>query len=326
MLSDTTKLEIKVGSFLIGVLLLAVALLVYIGIKKDLFAERAVYYVVSKTGEGIEPGIGVKLKGFKIGQVRNVVLEDIDTVRSEIEILKRYMKWFKRNCKISLERPIIGGAFFKLTPGPQDSPVLSQGTTIALEDIPNLQEELQKQAKAMLAEVQQVVINARIISDRIADENGTVQNILRNMDEISTRLASSQGMLTYLTKAEPVQRIDAILANTEKTTAGLNDMVHNADARIVGLEPIQEEIHNLMLDVRTLVQEYQGLRESFEPIISNVDAITGEVRDATQNLSGLRAQGEYSLRLGTELMQRLKETWPLARGTDSETPPMHPLP
>ena len=117
-----------------------------------------------------------------------------------------------------------------------------------------------------------------------------------------------------------------ILANTENTTAGLNDMVHNADARIVGLEPIQEEIHNLMLDVRTLVQEYQGLRESFEPIISNVDAITGEVRDATQNLSGLRAQGEYSLRLGTELMQRLKETWPLARGTDSETPPMHPLP
>ena len=209
MLSDTTKLEIKVGSFLIGVLLLAVALLVYIGIKKDLFAERAVYYVVSKTGEGIEPGIGVKLKGFKIGQVRNVVLEDIDTVRSEIEILKQYMKWFKRNCKISLERPIIGGAFFKLTPGPQDSPVLSQGTTIALEDIPNLQEELQKQAKAMLAEVQQVVINARIISDRIADENGTVQNILRNMDEISTRLASSQGMLTYLTKAEPVQRVDA---------------------------------------------------------------------------------------------------------------------
>ncbi len=326
MLSETTKLEIKVGSFLIGVLLLAVSLLVYIGIQKNLFAERAAYYVVSKTGEGIEPGIGVKLKGFKIGHVRTVVLEDIDTVRSEIEILKQYMKWFKRNCKISLERPIIGGAFFKLTPGPQDSPVLSPGSVIALEDSANIQEELQKQAKSMLTEVQQVVTNARIISARIADENGPVQSILRNVEDISTRLASREGVLTYLTTPEPAQRIDSILANTEKTTAGLSTMIHNVDTRIVGLEPIQQEIHKLLVDVRTLVREYHGLRESFDPIIANVDTITSEVRDASQNLTGLRSQGEYSLRLGTELMQRLKETWPFARGADMQAPPMHPLP
>lgn len=326
MLSEATKLELKVGSFLIGILLLAVAMLVYIGFKKDLFAERAVYYVVSKTGEGIEPGISVKLKGFKIGQVRNVVLEDIDTVRSEVEILKQYMKWFKRNCKISLERPIIGGAFFKLTPGPQDAPVLSPGTTIALQEAPNMQDELQKQAKIMMAEIQQVVKNARIISDRIADEHGAVQTILDNVEAISTRLASNKGLLTYLTEPAPARRIDSILANTEKTTAGLSSLVHNADARIVGLEPIQQEIRNLMIDVRTLVREYHGFRESLDPIILNVDAITGEVRDASQDLSHLRSQGEYSLRLGTQLMQRLKETWPFSRGMDTKEPPMHPMP
>jgi phospholipid/cholesterol/gamma-HCH transport system substrate-binding protein len=50
------------------------------------------------------------------------------------------------------------------------------------------------------------------------------------------------------------------------------------------------------------------------------------VKTASRDLISLRRQGEYGLRLGTELLLRLRETWPLSRQEPEGSEPSYPWP
>lgn len=68
-MNSKEKTEFKVGIYVIVFMAVVLSSVVYIGIKKDLFAKKVIFFVTSNTGEKIERGIPVKLSGFKIGQV-----------------------------------------------------------------------------------------------------------------------------------------------------------------------------------------------------------------------------------------------------------------
>lgn len=131
MIPYQRTLEIKVGLFLLAVLLCLAAVVVYVGIKKDLFAERVRYMVISQTGENIEPGMPVRLSGFNVGLVTDVSLDKVDTVRVTIRVLKRHQQWFREDTRIILEQEgVIGNSFLKIIPGSETSPVLEDGAVI----------------------------------------------------------------------------------------------------------------------------------------------------------------------------------------------------
>ena len=325
MSQDTRRRELKVGLFTATVLAVSSYLLVYIGVKKDLFAERAVFTVISTSGEGIESGMSVKLKGFRIGQVTGVSLENIDAVRVEIEILQKYVKWFKRDSVVSLQRPIIGGAYLDLAPGSPEAPVLSPGSQLTMLQSDDLQKKLEERANIMLGEVEAVITNLRTLSDQIVDPAGPVQSTLASFEAMSGKLNAKGGLLDYISDPAPARRIDAILANAEAGTRAVTGLVDATGKRIENLVAIQNELEGLLREARGNLGQLSGLREALDPILADAAAVAANLRAATDNLSSLRREGEYSLRLGTELMQRLKETWPLSRGED--TPPAsHPMP
>jgi ABC-type transporter Mla subunit MlaD len=324
MSQDARRRELKVGCFTTVILAVSVGLLVYIGIKKDLFAERAVFTVISTSGEGIESGMSVKLKGFRIGQVTGVSLENIDAVRVEIEILKKYVKWFKRDSVISLQRPIIGGAYLDLTPGSPEAPVLSPGSQMSMEQSEDLQKKLEERANIMLVEIEAVIANLRTLSDQIVDKSGPVQSTLVSFEAMSRKLNAEGGLLDYLSDPRPARRIDAILANAEAGTKSMTTLLDSTNRRIENLATIQAELEGLLREARGNLGQLAGLREKIDPILADAAIVAANLREATDNLSGLRREGEYGLKLGTELMQRMKETWPLSR--EDAPPASHPLP
>ena len=318
-------LELKVGFFVLAILVAVVVLIVYIGIKKDLFAERIQYTVISQTGERIEPGIPVRLSGFNVGQVTEVTLDRVDQVRMTIRVLKRYQQWFTEDARIILDQEgFIGNSFLKLLPGTETSPVLEEGSVIRLDrigGITELIEEMQPVVEALRA----IVINIWDLTDYLVDQDGPVRRILVNAQTMTERLLAEHGLIHYLAEdPRPIEHIDQILSQADTAMQGVNRLLDTAALRVEDLAPIQEEIAGVIREVNVLIVEFQGIREDVTPLLANITQISEDVKTATHDLISLRRQGEYSLRLGTELLLRLKETWPLSRR--EATGPEHAYP
>ena len=320
MIAKAKRTEFKVGLYVIIITSIVIFCVVYIGIKKDLFSEKIYYYVISTTGENVERGIPVRLSGFKIGQVNDVNLDRIDYVRIEIKVLEEYMPWFKQDSKIILvQGGFIGQTYLKLIPGSDESPVLSPGAIVKLDRVGGL-DEIIAEAKPVLDDLKIIVANVKIITEQLVDEGGPVQNIITNLEQMSHDLRSEKGLVGYLTKdPRPVQKIDSLLTHS-------TDLVSNATLRMEDFEPMQKELTALVSEVREFVSGIQTLRTDIDPAVSNVVEITDEIKKASKDLVRLRNQGEYTIRLGNELLQRLKETWPLSRAEDTVPPLDLPAP
>lgn len=327
MIPYQRTLEIKVGLFLLAVLLCLAAVVVYVGIKKDLFAERVRYVVISQTGENIEPGMPVRLSGFNVGLVTDVSLDKVDTVRVTIRVLKRHQQWFREDTRIILEQEgVIGNSFLKIIPGSETSPVLEDGAVIPLDKVGGVKELIQEMQPVIEA-LRAIVINVWDLTDYLVDSEGPVRKTLINAQNMTALLLSEEGLVRYLTEdPRPIVHVDQLLKRTDRAMESADTLLQSLNQRIVDVGPLQDEVAATVRETRLLIEEFQGIRKDLEPILHNISAISEEVKEASRDLIVLRRQGEYSLRLGTELLLRLKETWPLSRRTSPETEPGYPWP
>ncbi len=322
MSTEFKTIEFKVGLFLLFVIVATVSLIVYIGIKKDLFAQRVTYYVVSETGENIERGIPVRLSGFKIGNVDKVHLNDTGSIKIKLEILASYQKWFREDAKIILDQEgIIGRPYFNLIPGNPNSPLRKEGSTMTLSKVAGLRELIQE-AEPVIQNLTKIVANLRTMTDSFVDKKGHVQTILANAEDITTTILHNEGMLYYLTQdPRPVNTMNALLVKTEHAMQSIDILLQNTTLRVDDLKPLQDELVRTLQEGQTFIKGLHAMQQELGPTLANIEAISADVKNATTDLVGLRRQGEYTIRLGTELLQRLKETWPFARGEASKISP-----
>jgi phospholipid/cholesterol/gamma-HCH transport system substrate-binding protein len=308
------SIEFKAGLLVILFLVALVSVFIFIGLQKELFAERVTYYVISDTGEKIERGIPVRLSGFRIGQVENVTLDAVDFVTIEIRILKRYQRWMVEDAKIILDQEgIIGKPYLKLLPGSDDAQVLEANSRIRLDKIGGLT-ELIEQAQPVMDDLKAIVSNIKDITDQLLAEHGQVQTILANLEQATARINHSEGLIHYLVEdPNPVQKLDSILSSVDEMMLTIDSLLESGLVVVDGLQPLEEELLGITRDARELVIEFKGIREDLSPIIVNVSEFTFELKRAGKDLQKLRQEGKYTLRMGTELMYRLLETWPLSR-------------
>lgn len=320
-------MEVRVGLFVLAFIALVIGTLVIVGVKKDLFADTATFYVISTTGENVEGGIPVRLSGFRIGNVSDVDLSHVGRVIIEIEILEKYREWFRQDSQIILvQGGFIGKTYLQLVPGTQSSPLLEENTQITLNRVGGL-DEIIAEARPVIEDMKAIVTNIRGITGQLLDVNGPVQHLLVNLDDLSEDLRSDRGLVGYLTKnPEPVQKLDSLLANTDKAMTRMTRLVDATTDRVQDLEPLQAEAVSMMQEVNTFVRELKQFRQDIQPAVNNSVAITEDIRSATKDLSRLRARTEQTIRLGTDLLERLGRTWPLTQTAPPAAPREYPAP
>jgi ABC-type transporter Mla subunit MlaD len=328
------KMEFKVGFYVIAFMIIVISSVIYIGVKKDLFAKKVSFFVTSNTGEKIERGIPVKLSGFKIGQVTELYLDNIDYVKIEIEILEKYYKWFKQDSKVILEQEgVIGNTYLKLIPGSERSPVLEPGSTLRLNKIGGLNEILDK-AQPVMDDLKNIVSNIKRLSDQFAGEDGNLQKTIRNLEEITSKINSKDGLIYYVSQDKrPVERIDAILAHTETILqrtetifADFDGLVKNADSKVDDFSRVKDEVSAVLSEGKEFIKELRAMRENLSPAVSNINSIMYEFKEASENLKTLRMESEHTLHVGTQFIEKLNESWLIGEGKEKKPAPSMPLP
>lgn len=309
-MEDFRKKEFRAGLFVLAVVGAGLAVLIYVGVEKDIFAERMDFIILSSTGENIERGIPVRLSGFKVGQVEKVELASVDAVHIRIRILERYHKWFREDTRIILDQEgVIGNNYLKVVPGSEKSPILDEGASITLSKMAGVK-ELLAELDPVLEDLKVIVGNVRNITDQFLDPNGTMQTVLTNMQGITDKVMQNEGLLYYLTEdPRPVKKVDRMLTRIDSLMFSVQGLVDNATARVGDMAPIEEEFLGITRDARELVQEFQGIREDLSPSLENIKQITEDIRRTSKDLYRVRQQTEYTIRLGTELLQDMRDSW-----------------
>lgn len=327
MTSRHAQSELRVGLFVLTFLALLAGSMVYIGIQKDLFAERFNFRVISTTGENVERGVPLVLSGFRVGQVADVDLTQVGKVVIEVEMLEKYHDWLRTDSQIILvQGGFIGKTYLQLVPGTQDAGILEDGASVDLNRVGGL-DDIIAEARPVIEDLKSIVANVREITESVLDEKGAVQRTLANLEGISNDLRSPGGLVGYVTRdPRPVEKLESLLAHTDTAMARIATLVQSADARVQDLEPIQKEATALVGEVRGFVQEMKAFREDLRPAVDNAVVITEDIKKATRDLDRLRSRTEYTIRQGAQLIERMERVWPLSGGGAPAPPQNHPLP
>jgi phospholipid/cholesterol/gamma-HCH transport system substrate-binding protein len=294
--------------------LLALLLAGAIAQRHGVFARTAQVYFLADSAAGIAPGISVRLSGFRVGSVSDVVLQPdlkvkvtmkIDEERAGALRSDAHAEWFKEQLQAAVIDLSAGKA---AQPLPRNDPRVTHSRRRTLTEVAN---DLRTRLAPILDDVKQlsesaagrkddiaaVLANAntasgelattmrelRVLSSdaktRIATLGGQAQGAMAQlqgaMGQTQSALGQVQGALTQVNQT--LVRVDALVGSADKSLAGINDKLPTLLTRTGDM---LEQLGGVARDVRAVSSAASAtlpnLMRSAGPIVDDTrDMVVG---------------------------------------------------
>ena len=246
------KRELKVGVF--AVLVIAVA---WWGIKwlggQNVLLTNNIYYVYYDDVSGLQESSEVKLRGVKVGNVTDIVLER-DRVLVELAVETKYEDMIPSNSIAEMgaaglmggveivikqgdsAEPIANDAFLEGRVKPDMIGMLADGGSALIEELNATVESLHTMLDGNSEAITSLVANLESVTATIDKvlASGQIQGALNNLSSFTDTLAENEA------------RIDSMLANLDSFTGELAeaDVVSKLTTTVESLNGVLAEINN----------------------------------------------------------------------------------
>ena len=207
--------QIRVGIVLIAALLLLALGVFQVGRLFDVFASRYTLVTLIESSGGLIAGSPVTLAGQRIGQVDEIEFLPVDERRDSANIYVRLSinesvrEQIREDSKAILQtQGLLGNRYINISPGSPEYQPLQPGDTVP--SLPPLDyESVLRTAAGTMDQVQDVIVDLRTVTDRLARGEGTLGALLTD-DELYDRMTTATNELASLLAA--VNRSDGTLA------------------------------------------------------------------------------------------------------------------
>ncbi|MGZ5183296.1 MAG: MlaD family protein, partial [Ramlibacter sp.] len=144
--------------------------------------------------------------------------------------------------------------------------------------------------------------------------DSAVANTLTNVEAFSGRLTGKYGVLgTALGGDEEakkllqtLQRVDGLLAKTDRRVFGRNGVMDDTQAAV-------RELNGMLKDARETLQKVDA-------VLVEAQAVGANAKVATQDLGRLRGEVDASLRKVNRLVDEINRKWPFKRDEEIRLP------
>ncbi|HWR97580.1 MAG TPA: MlaD family protein [Candidatus Methanoperedens sp.] len=224
------RLERRVGLFLLATVLIVAGAIGVVGVRQGLFTPKADVLLFDESGRDLVEGMEVVTRGFRIGKVRDVRLNDDGRVQVTLAIERRQLRWIRQDsvARVAL-KAFIGDSRIEVSPGTPQAPPLPAGGTITLVRDPDLTEI----AKKVMEEVKPVLLAVKSLIEYLDNPEGDVKQSLANVNRISAGLVDTRERVDEAL-ARVSARVDAIGGHLEALAATLRGEVLPQVAGLVG--------------------------------------------------------------------------------------------
>lgn len=296
------NLHFKVGLFVITVLVLALAFLVYVLHARGFFEQRMHLQIAATNAEGISPGMPLTFSGMPIGQVTSVNLNDAGGIVIKAEVSRSGAKWLRTDSTFNLDKPLVGGAKIKVGTPNLSSPQLPDNATVLLQISDPTQE-----IPVLIERVKTILANVESITTRMNGKYGVLQGVLGSEENARPVVASLKNLEETTARLKGVSaRVDAMLAKTDRWLFAEGGM--------------SEQSKQALMQVRAMLVDAQGSLKRMDELLKNAVDISANVKDGTRDLGKLRSDIDDSVRKANDLLNNINRMWPFGSNADMKLP------
>jgi len=255
------------------IFLLAIVFLVY-GLKYlkglNVFQSNKPYYAIYDDIDGLQIGSSIRLNGFNVGMVNNIVLSNNNKLLVTLNINSVDSIPINSVCKI-VNQDLMGTKGVSLVLGKSDlfakpGDTLQSGIENSLQDEVNAQIlPLKNKAEELIGSVDSLLTVVAAVLNKNTRKN--LSNSIKSLDETFSILSQTMIKVDSMVYNND-KRVSKIILNLESITTNLNDSSS-------GIKPI---LHNLSLISDSLSNSNIGsLVENINNISNNINSGSGSL-------------------------------------------------
>ncbi|MCG8452023.1 MAG: MlaD family protein [Spirochaetales bacterium] len=317
-----------VGLFTLVAMLLVLMIIIFAGVNKRWFTKRVSFRSLFTSAEGLEVGMPVNLRGFEIGRVRSLELNQENQVDLTFSIYEEYHNRIMPDSVLVLPSGLLGaGGALDLYPGKKEGEPL-----VAESYVPSTQTVEGK----MLVKTRRVdrPDNADPVTAVLTELPGTLENVNRTLEGLSVLMETARRGIRGQGNEPLAQVMRHVEQTTEELAAGAahaRELSHSLAQLAAELESPQGLVPTLLDpqgSLATLLNDDGELWTSIMSILEQLEGSAQDVHSLSASLSGMSPRIGLALdgTIGAlsealKVMEGLKNN-PLLRGGISEDGPV----
>jgi phospholipid/cholesterol/gamma-HCH transport system substrate-binding protein len=259
------RFRIKYADRIVGlfVLLAAVGLaaaVVLLGVNQRWFSKNHHFVTRFSSGAGVSPGTGIFLKGFQIGKIERIKLNDENKVDAAFLVFDSYYPKAVEGSLLELVTSPIGlGTQLLFHPG-RSSVKLAEGSLVPLSDSP--------EGKSLIdQDLVEIPPKDDTVTRLLANVNPLLENVNKTVVTVNQTLTELNRAIT----GQATGPLGRIVTGTAGAVEKAGTLVGDVDALVVGVRGQAE----------ALVGKADQLVASLAQVADNVEATTSSIRDPT---------------------------------------------
>ena len=310
-------IEFKVGLFIILAVVLVFVILVGMAMQKNILTPKTEIKIFADNGEGLKKGMPVLFSGFQVARVEEIRLQDNGRVLLRTQIPKDYTKWIRKDSKVKLSSQGIIGSPSLIFYGGGGEPVKKGDSFHLIRD--RGIEELVDKARVMVGSLQDILNNVDKITTRLASDDGNFSKAMKALGELGEDISKKRG-IGYLARTDYLKlKIDKLFEDIDLIRSDIDSLINESGSLLSKVnERVSEtkQTLNLVNDVlkasdRLVLNIDERLRR-IDPVITNANEISSDIAEVTDNLTLMKNEADFMLNTGNRMLLNLETKWPFA--------------
>jgi phospholipid/cholesterol/gamma-HCH transport system substrate-binding protein len=295
---------INVGIFTVAMLLVAAMLIVVFG--EFRFASSNSYHANFTEASRLKAGQDVRIAGVPVGSVKDVKLNEDNTVDVAFDINDKYQLYTSTRAVVRYEN-LVGDRYLEITSGPGELRKLPPGATIPKQ---NTQPALDLDAllgglRPVLKGLDGAKVNelSSAVIELLQGQGGALSNLLATTGSFSQNLAARDQLI-----GDVINNLNTVLGTVDEKGAQFDASVDRLQQLITGLaegrdpiagaiEPLATAETDLTEMLETSRRPLQGILENARPLAQHLDERKADVNKVieplAENYLRLNALGAY---------------------------------
>lgn len=270
-MARSTRTDIKVGVFVLGMLFALGATLWVLGGSSEMLKDRYTLNASFSDVGGLQEGAVVRLAGWNVGEVTAIRFSDDLAVKEmfvEMKIMQEYAPRIRKDSEARIEtQGVLGDKYVSVTMGSPTVPELEDDAWIETRDPLNLV-EYQKKATDLLASTQN--ISRKVDTMLGSDQEAAAASLAKSFQHIEAMLAQAEhgkGLLHALIYDDALAR-------------KVQDTVTNLQTASEGLKSVSDEVRSGDGLANQLIYGDEGaaLAVELKDVAVALDQLTNDIR------------------------------------------------
>jgi len=300
------------AALLVGLLVLLVAAsAVYLLYARGVFEPSQRLVLLADDAEGVTVGTDLTFAGFPIGRVRGIELSPDGTTRIVIDVPRKDARWLRESSVFTLTRGLVGNTNLRAFSGVLSDPPLPAGAERRV-----LVGDATAEIPRLVSETRDLIRNLTQLTSADSALAGSLGNIQSATEKIKER-----GALGVLFGNEAdAQKLVVTLDRTNALLARIDGLAAKADQQVFGADGLMPEARAAVVQLNAALLEARESLKKIDAILVDAQAIAGNARAASNDLTALRSEVDANLRKVSRMIDEVNRRWPFAKPAEIKLP------